>query len=165
MDRPQLLAIVLAFLALLLLLMVLGWRARQRRQADLPHPPAVPADVGQRYGAFDGFYVATTTAGEPLNRIAVRGLGYRARASVTVADAGIVLSLRGEDDAFVPVSSLREVTTATWTIDRVVESGGLVLLGWTLGTTPVDSYFRLPDSQPLLDAIAHIFPPTTGRTA
>jgi len=162
-------AIVLVFLALLLLLMALGWRARQRRQAAIAKPLAPPESLGTIHGTFDGFYVATTVAGEPLNRIAVRGLGYRARASVTVAEAGIVLALRGENEAFIPTASLREVTRATWTIDRVVEEGGLVLVAWTLGEspqgTPVDSYFRLPDSEPILDAIALIFPVTTGRTA
>ena len=157
--------IVLAFLALLLALMVLGWRARQRRQSAIARPLPPPESLGEIHGTFDGFYVATTVAGEPLNRIAVRGLGYRARASVTVAASGIILSLRGEPDAFIPTASLREVTRATWTIDRVVENGGLVLVAWTLGDTPVDSYFRLPDPDALLDALALIFPISTGRTA
>lgn len=158
-------AITLAFLALLLVLMFLGWRARQRRQSAIAAPAAVPAALGMVHGRFDGFYVATTVAGEPLNRIAVRGLGYRARAAVTVADAGIVLALRGESEVFIAVPALRDVTRATWTIDRVVEEGGLVLIAWRLGETPVDTYFRLPDSEPLLAAIALIFPVSTGRTA
>jgi hypothetical protein len=164
-DRYFLMGLVLLLLVVLLSLMLLGWRSRQRKQSNIAQPEGVPEFLGATRGSFDGFYVATTAANDPLNRIAVRGLGYRARATVTVADAGIVLSLRGESDAFIALASLREVTRATWTIDRVVEEGGLVLIGWQLGDTPVDSYFRLEEPSALLDAINHIFPVTTGRKA
>ena len=161
--------IVVVFLLVLLGLMYLGWRARQRRQAGLAQPERVPEDIGDIHGVFDGFYVATTVAGEPLNRIAVRGLGYRSRARITVATSGIVLAIRGELDAFIPVSALREVTRATWTIDRVVEKGGLILVGWRLGATdndtPVDSYFRLDAASELLEALNLIFTAPTGRKA
>ena len=105
------------------------------------------------------FYVATTIAGEPLNRVAVSGLGYRARASVTVATAGLVLAIAGEPDAFIPAEAIRAVERATWTIDRVVETGGLVCVTWMLGETPVDSYLRVvvpPDPTGLVDAIERV---------
>lgn len=169
MGRPALMAIVLVFLAILLLLMVLGWRARKRRQASIAYPDAPPASLGDSFGVFDALYVASTIANEPLNRIAVRGLGFRSRATITVASAGVVLALRGEDEAFIPVASLREITRATWTIDRVVEEGGLVLVAWTLGSgeaaVGVDSYFRLTESDKLLDALNEIHPVSTGRKA
>jgi hypothetical protein len=169
MTRPWLLGIVLLLLVVLLLLMLAGWRARQKRQASIARPGPVPAHLGTIVGVFDALYVATTVAGEPLNRITVGGLGYRARATITVAHSGIVLALRGTPEVFVPLSTLREVTRATWTIDRVVEHNGLVLLAWTLGTAPtetrVDSYLRLNEPEQLLDAIDSIFPVTTGRTA
>jgi hypothetical protein len=161
--------IVVVFLLVLLGLMFFGWRARQRRQAGLGQPESVPQEVGLTCGEFDGFYVATTVAGDPLNRIAVRGLGYRSRARITVADAGIVLALRGEPEVFIPTAALREVTRATWTIDRVVEPGGLVLIGWNLGPsdspTAVDSYFRLESATELLAALNLIFTAPTGRKA
>ncbi|MCU1405644.1 MAG: hypothetical protein JWQ43_1947 [Glaciihabitans sp.] len=162
-------AIVLLFLAVLLGLMALGWHARKRRQKAIGRPAAVPTDTGPDHGTFDGFYVATTVAGDPLNRIAVGGLGFRSRATITVTGAGLILALRGEDEMFIPVSALRGVTRATWTIDRVVEEGGLVLVAWNLGeaetSTAVDTYLRLVESPALLDAINLIFPVSTGRTA
>jgi hypothetical protein len=162
-------AIVLAVLLVALVLMWLGWRARKRRQAAMGSPLAVPADLGSVNGTFEGLYVATTVADSPLDRIAVRGLGFRSRAEVSVAPEGVVLALRGQDPVFIPASDLRAVTRATWTIDRVVEDGGLVLVAWTLGTGPdardIDSYFRLPDSQPLISAITDILPAPTGRKA
>jgi len=162
-------AIVVVFLAVLLVLMYIGWRRRQRRQSGIARPDAVPESLGVGFGSFDCLYVATTVAGEPLNRIAVRGLGFRSRGALAVTATGIVLSLRGQDDAFIPTAALREVTRATWTIDRVVEDGGLVLIAWTLGSgdtaAPVDSYFRLEAGSELLDAISNIFPVSTGRKA
>jgi len=169
MNRGVLMGLVVLLLAVLLLLMYLGWRARQKRQGSITRPDSAPAALGPILGVFDALYVATTVAGEPLNRITIGGLGYRARATVTVAESGIVLALRGTPDVFVSTAALREVTRATWTIDRVVERDGLILLAWTLGASPtetrVDSYLRLNEPEQLLDAINSIFPVTTGRTA
>lgn len=161
MDRPALMAVVVAFLALLLLLMFLGWRARKRRQAFVPATREAPAELGETLFATSLFYVATTVADEPLNRIAVQGLGFRARAGITVAGSGVMLDIPGQRAIFIPSAELRGVDRATWTIDRVVERDGLVLLAWLLvapapavavgdgdgdgdaGVTSVDTYLRL----------------------
>lgn len=150
MDRPLLMALVIALLLVLLGLMYLGWRARQKRQAGLPAPEAVPTDAGDTAITLEAFYVATTVAGDPLNRVAVGGLGYRARASVSVRQRGVVLAIPGQAEIFIPAAAIRRVEPATWTIDRVVEEGGMVLIAWTLpGDTAVDvdSYFRVSDSE------------------
>ncbi len=140
-------AIVLAVLAAALVLMVLGWRRRQRSQSGLPRPARVP-DGATEVLRVAGFYVATTLVDEPLNRIAVSGLGYRARATVavTTAPAGVVLDLAGEPEAFIPATDIQRVERATWTIDRVVEKNGLVRLTWLLGDTIVDSYVRVSET-------------------
>jgi hypothetical protein len=167
--RTLLMTGVVVLAVVLLLLMLLSWRRRKRRQSTLATPEGTPAALGAVHGVFDGLYVATTLAGDRLNRIAVAGLGFRARATVTVADAGIVLALRGSDDVFIPVGRLREVSRATWTIDRAVERDGLIQVGWTLGTDPaatdVDSFFRLDASTELLEALDNIFPAPIGRKA
>ena len=56
-------SIVLAFLALMLVLMYLGWRRRQRRQSGITRPLAVPAEPGAEITAVDALYVASTIAG------------------------------------------------------------------------------------------------------
>jgi hypothetical protein len=147
MDRTTSTTIVILVIALALAGMVIGWRGRQRRQSALGRPDAVPADTGRELAAADAFYVATTIADQELNRVAVAGLGYRARATVIVTEAGVILSLVGEQDAFLPRASLRGVDRATHTIDRVVERGGLVRIAWTLGSpaSDVDSYLRITD--------------------
>lgn len=163
-DRTTLLIMVMALFVVLIALAIIGWVRRRRHQSFLPAPERVPAEIGAIRAEFDGFYVSTTLDGEPLNRVAVRGLGFRARASVAVADDGIVVSLPG-NPIFIPRTSIREVTTAQYTIDRVVETGGLVLLAWRLGDTSVDSYFRVEDSGALVQAIESIIPTTTREKA
>ena len=138
-------AIVLALLVVLLVLMYLGWRARQRRQRDIPAPVAVPANLGAALDTFDGKYVATTIAGKPLERIAVHGLGFRSSASVTLTETGVLVQRPGNDDLWIPLDDVLDRRTATWTIDRVVEREGLELVEWNLGGTSVDTYFRLVD--------------------
>ena len=158
MDRPQLMAIVIAILVILLILMYTGWRARKRRQGDVAAPLAAPADLGAAIGTFDGKYVATTAAGKPLERIAVHGLGFRSDASLTLTDTGVLVQRPGSDDVWIPRGDVLDRRTATWTIDRVVEHDGLELLEWNLGGTPVDSYFRLAEPTAFETAFATLLP-------
>lgn len=161
MDRYLSASLVLAFLVVALLLLVLGWRNRRRRQSHLPALDSVPTVLGTSRGISSGLYVATTLAGERLERVAVRGLGFRSRVVVAVHDSGVVLSIPGQDDMFIPVAAISGVSRSTWTIDRVVEDGGLVCLEWNLGETPVESFFRVEDSEFLLSALTTISPRAT----
>jgi hypothetical protein len=163
-TRTQLLVYVLIGFAVVVALAIIGWTTRRRRQRGIPSPEPMPADIGTVRGEFDGFYVSTTLDGQPLNRVAVRGLGFRARATIAVADLGIVLALPG-NNVFVPREHIREVTRANYTIDRVVEPGGLVLLAWTLGTTDLDSYLRVEQTQQLVTAIENLISTTSGKRA
>jgi len=155
-DKTVSAIIVLAILVVALGLMVLGWRARKRRQSTLPAPYAAPEVAGNEYGTFESFYVATTIAREPLNRVAVHGLGFRARCDATVTDSGVLIAIGGQPDIYIPLTDIREVQRATWTIDRVVEEGGLILIGWTLGDTEVDSYFRAEEPEAFLSALTSL---------
>ncbi|MEO6943609.1 MAG: hypothetical protein ABI053_02740 [Lacisediminihabitans sp.] len=159
MDKVFPTIVVILLIVLMLIGMFFGWRARQKRQAYLATDLPVPDDTGSELFASELLYVATTIAGEPLNRVAVSGLGYRSRASIVVATGGITLSLDGEPDAFIPAQTLLGVSRAHWTIDRVVENGGLVVVNWMLGDTSVDSYLRLvdpPDPSVMIEAIQQI---------
>jgi hypothetical protein len=124
----------------------------------------MPADIGTVRGEFDGFYVSTTLDGQPLNRVAVRGLGFRARATIAVAEKGVVLALPG-NNVFIPRERIREVTRSNYTIDRVVEPGGLVLLAWTLGETNLDSYLRVERTEQLVAAIEDLIASVSGKKA
>lgn len=158
MNRPELMAITLVFLAVLLLLMLFGWLARRRRQKDVAAPLTPPASLGVALGTFEGKYVATTKADDPLDRIAVRGLGFRGYATLTVTGEGMLVQRPGNDDFWIPKSDLRGRRTATWTIDRVVEPDGLELVAWTLGVTPVDTYFQVDQAVSFEKALDQLVP-------
>ena len=166
-------------LAIVGLLMVLGWRALRRRQSNLAGLAPVPSDTGAALLTEDLLYVATTRAEAPLQRIAVKGLGFRARAVLTVSTGGIRLDLAGGEPGFIPAAALHGVGRATWAIDRVVSNDGLVLVRWSDGTAPVgtppdgtppdgpllDSYFRSADPTALVDAIEKLIPTRSGAAA
>lgn len=169
-TRTQLLIYVLIGFGVIIGLGIWGWMARRRRQSEMPEMAPMPTDVGALRGEFDGFYVSTTLDGQPLNRVAVRGLGFRSRATIAVTDSGVVIALPGDHTVFIPTAAIREVTRSNYTIDRVVEPGGLVLLAWTLGlgepnATKLDSYLRVTDTAQLVADIQSLLPATTETAA
>ena len=163
MDRPALMGIVLVALVVFLGLIALGWYTRKRRQAGIVAPQRPPAALGAALGEFPGFYVATTLADDRFNRVAVHGLGFRAKSTVVVAEAGVVVPIAGQRDIFIPARDITAVARATWTIDRVVETDGLTMIAWTLGDTKVESYFRAENSEAFLAAAKILAPLTTER--
>jgi hypothetical protein len=158
MDRLAPTLVIVGILVLVFAGLALGWRARRRRQAALPALAAPPAGLGAASIVDDGFYVATTSAESPTDRIAVRGLGFRARATVAVHPEGVVLGIAGQPDAFIPKAAIDGVGRATWTIDRVVGRDGLVFVRWTLGDLLVDTNLRASDPDALVTALATLAP-------
>ncbi|MGN6326095.1 PH-like domain-containing protein [Pseudolysinimonas sp.] len=165
MDKLLDALVVVVILALAFTGMGIGWRARRRRQTDIPRPATPPADLGTILRRDDLFYVATTRADAPLDRIAVNGLGFRARAQLTVADSGLRLDIAGEEPVFVPVADLRGIGRATWTIDRAVGNDGLVFVRFRLGAAEVDAYLRPEDPAALVEAIEPLLPADTREAA
>jgi hypothetical protein len=146
--RQELASMAFVLLAIALLaLMVWGWRRRARRDAG------VRAPVAERRGAvratFTGLYVATTRHDAPLDRLNVRHLAFRSRATIVVTDEGVALEMPGEPTVFLDTARIAGTGRATWTIDRVVENDGLVLLAWTADDgTVCDTYLRLQEAAP-----------------
>ncbi|WP_394253431.1 PH-like domain-containing protein [Arthrobacter pityocampae] len=161
-----------AIIAVIVALMGLGWRNRLRRQADVPAPPAPPAGLGPVLYEAEGQYVATTTAGDWLDRIAVHGLGLRGNAVASVHPEGVLLSRTGAPDVFVPRGDLTSVQLAGGMTGKFVEKEGLVILTWRLGDLGVDTGFRTRHAAhkaQLVAAIAALVPdrpahPGTGRS-
>lgn len=152
--RPVLLAITILVGIALLVLLIVGWRARARRNAAAPQRP-LPALAP---GAVEhpGKYVATTSAGDPYDRIVAGGLGFRGGARASVHPEGILVQRTGEVDLWIPTDDLVGVSRATWTIDRVVERDGLHLIRWRLGDREVDTYLRLDDPAAFDAALGHL---------
>jgi hypothetical protein len=163
-DRidPVAVSIVAAVVVLALLGMLLGWRRRGRRQAGLALPQGTV--TGEPLLTVRGLLLATTFAGRPLDRVVAAGLGHRAQATVEVTADGVRIDRDGDESLALPAAHLTGAGTATWTVDRSVEPGGLTVLGWNLQRdgepVPVESAFRLAtdDRDALVAAVRALVP-------
>jgi hypothetical protein len=141
---------VKAFLGILGTLLILaaayfgmyrGWRNRQSRQADLAPLPAVPDEDKTR--GIEGVYVATTTAGDWMDRIAVHELGVRSIADLAVSADGLIFHRQGAADVFIPVDQVTGVRTDRGIAGKVTaEKSGLVVVTWTHDGHQLDTGFR-----------------------
>ncbi|WP_269045675.1 PH-like domain-containing protein [Paenarthrobacter sp. Z7-10] len=143
----------------------LGWRNRLRRQAGTAPLPAVPAELSVPSLSVEGQYVATTTEGDWLDRLAVHSLGIRTNAVVHVHSEGVLLARSGAPDVFVAADRLDDVRLEAGMAGKFVEAQGLVVLSWRLGDQPVDTGFRTraaADKKPLLAALTALVPQEPG---
>jgi hypothetical protein len=133
---------MLAIIAVVFVLLGIGWRNRLRRQSDVEQLPAVPAELSLPLAAADGQYVATTTAGDWLDRIAVRGLGIRTNAELTVHPEGALFERSGAGPLFIPVDRLTGIRQDSGMAGKFVEKDGLLVVSWALGSRELDTGFR-----------------------
>jgi hypothetical protein len=147
MTREGALAVIVLITLALVVLLVWAWWRRTRRDSGL-EPPVGEAPAGATtLSTHEALYVATTRHGDPLERLAIRGLGFRSRADLTVTSAGVALDLTGQPRFFLPTERIVEVAQATVAIDRVVERDGQVRISWRVDAdTGVDSYIRPQDA-------------------
>lgn len=161
-DRVLLTGGMLLAVGLLYLLMLKGWRSRQRRQADLPAPPTAPASKGEEIAPVAaGLFVGTTVSGDWLDRVAVHDLGHRAAGWLVVTADGVHVEREGLADLYLPYSVLVRAAPGDALAGKVVGPDGLLLLEWRLGERLLVSGFRADDHalhRPLADAISARLP-------
>jgi hypothetical protein len=153
MDTKLLsLVTTLPLIALALVLIGVGWRNRLRRQSDVEQLPAVPAELSLPLATAAGQYVATTTAGDWLDRIAVHGLGIRTNAELTVHPEGVLFERSGAAPVFIPAARLTGVRQESGMAGKFVEKDGLLVVSWMLGSRELDTGFRSrrADDKPVL---------------
>ena len=126
---------VLVILALVLLIYVgmwRGWRARGRRQSDVPplHPPAAEADAASTtLRTAEGRYFATTTAGDWMDRVVVHGLGVRSTCTLRLTPDG--LQVQREPHSFaVARADLLGARRDRGTAGKVVPPYGVLVITW-----------------------------------
>lgn len=148
--------IVVAVVIVIFLAMWWGWRSRVRRDAHLVPSHAVPAGLGEPIASARVLYAATTAHEQPLERLAITGLGFRAQGTLAVHRSGVVMSLDGSADVWIEASAIIGAQPAQTVIDKAVEKDGLLGLSWAIDETTVDSYFRVLEPEKtgaLYDAI------------
>ncbi|WP_235928287.1 PH-like domain-containing protein [Nesterenkonia haasae] len=130
--------------AVFCLLIWLGWRNRKRRQADVQAPQDVPGDLLDAIpqAAAEGMVIGTVKGGEYLERIAVHELGLRTTGRVEVHPMGVAIFRSGVRNVFVPAADLAYARTDRGMVGKFVERDGVIILGWRLGETVVDTGFR-----------------------
>lgn len=157
MDTQTLTALTTVVLIVVALTMIWwGWRSRLRRQADVERLPAVPAQLTPATVVADGQYVATTTAGDWLDRIAVQGLGIRTNAELSIHAEGVLFDRSGAAPVFIPRSSLADSRQSNGMAGKFVEKDGLLVISWKLGNRELDTGFRsrhASDKKLLLEAL------------
>ena len=144
MSQREIVAMVtLLILVALVTLVVQTVRRRIAKQATLGVLPAEDSLTGDVIGAASGQYVSTVLASNPLQRLMSHGLMHRGRVELNILSDGIKVLRIGEQSFSIPEAAITRVFRSNATIDRVVEQDGMVSIAWTLGSTEVESNFRL----------------------
>jgi hypothetical protein len=168
MDKVLGATIVIALIATALTLMALSWQRRRRR--DLAMVLTFPEGTrGARILSVDCLYVSTTPREQPLERLAIAGLAFRAKATVSIETTGVLIEPAGEHATLIEHARLRGVRSANATIDRSVGVGSLTAIDWQAANgDEITSFFRIPrriDRTVFEDAVRELLEPrTTSRT-
>ncbi len=162
MDTKLLTGIITAVVIAVVLLMIwAGWRNRLKRQADVEQLPGVPAAPGAALESAEGQYVASTTAGDWLDRIAVHGLGLRTNATLAVYPHGVIFDRAGAPAVYIPATDLTAVRQDSGMAGKFVEKDGLLVVSWKLGSHELDTGFRTrraADKTALLETLQQLIP-------
>jgi hypothetical protein len=137
----------LAFAAVLLGVIAwagVTWRKRSKAQ-DLEI--ATPEYTEFSNVGTNGYYIATTYAGQPLHRVSAHGLGFAGKAFLDVSEQGVRVHRIGERSFRIDSSSLLDLARTSGVIDKVVEKDGLLSLRWKLGATELETHLRFANSQ------------------
>jgi hypothetical protein len=140
MTRAQAVGVVLIALGLIYALLYAAWLRKRRRHTSAA--VAVAGDGGgerapEAPGAAvtaEGTYVSTTTAASRHERVAVAGLGNRARATMTVRrgepDELVRFERQGESAVVIPRGRLVQVRRDRGMAGKFVGSSRLLVLQW-----------------------------------
>lgn len=147
-DRVLLTLATVAFLLGVSLLMLRGWRSRERRQSDLPPPPPPPDQPGDvLVGATPGLFVGTTFADDWLDRVAAHGLAHRASGWCSVSTDGVRFDREGQPQLYLPFDAIRGAEVGDALAGKVIGKSGMVLVDWQLGGRTLTSGFRADDHE------------------
>jgi hypothetical protein len=147
MDRLILTLAIVAFFALCVWGMRLGWRRKARSQSVLVPPfPEVPEYPGELVlPEITGLYVSTTTAGHWQDRIVTRGTGLRSRVTLRLCTGGIEIDRAGAPGFWIPAETLAGVRRDKQIAGKVMGIDSLLVITWKAGEVLLDTGIRGDD--------------------
>lgn len=166
MERLVPALLVILFILAMLSLMFFAWRARASRAARVTLPTELLAAGEELFTCSRVFYVATTLAEHPLERVAIQGLRYRGFADIEAYSGGLVMHIAGEKPMAIDMDRVLDVSARQLAIDKVVEPGGLIGIEWQSELGDLVSVFRIQDGETraqLLGLVQHISPTITAE--
>lgn len=138
-------AIVVVAIAVVIQLMLRGWRWRAERQAALIGAlPPLPDTVGPAIvPPTRGLYVGSTLVPHWNDRVAVGDLGFRHKAVLTRYPEGIMLQRTGAGPIWIPDESITEIRTEKSLAGKALTHEGILAIRWRLPSgVEIDTGFR-----------------------
>ncbi|WP_156688175.1 PH-like domain-containing protein [Mycobacterium sp. Marseille-P9652] len=137
-------AVLVVVIAVVMQLMMRGWRSRAQRQQELlGELPAIPDVVGAAIITTRGHYCGSMMAPGWNERIAAGDLGYRSKAVLTRYASGILLERVRAQPIWIPRESLASIRIERSMGGRGVARIGILAIRWRLASgTEIDTGFR-----------------------
>lgn len=126
-------AVLVVIIAVVMQLMMRGWRNRSLRQAELiGELPEVPDTVGAAIATITGVYVGCTLAPAWNDRITAGDLGYRSKAVLTRYSEGILLERIRAIPIWIPRESISAIRTERGMAGKVAGKNSILAIRWRL---------------------------------
>ncbi|WP_156296372.1 PH-like domain-containing protein [Mycobacterium paragordonae] len=137
-------AVLVVFLAVVIHLMMRGWRRRAEAQVELiGELPELPDAVGAPAVTTQGLYVGTTLSPAWNDRVAVGDLGYRSKAVLIRYPEGILVERVRAQPIWIPQESITAIRTERGVAGKVAARNGILAIRWRLPSgTEIDTGFR-----------------------
>jgi hypothetical protein len=137
-------AVLVLVIAVLIQLMIRGWRRRAYRQQELIGDlPDVPDQVGAAMLTTRGLYCGCTMAPAWNERITAGDLGYRSKAVLTRYPEGILLERIRALPIWIPRESITAIRMERGMAGKVVARIGILAIRWRLPSgVEIDTGFR-----------------------
>lgn len=147
MTKTSLVIYLVVMFGLLVGLAYAAWRRKQRMQeSQFSEPLEALEFFGELLTSAKIQYVATTFAGNALERINAYGLGHRGFGQLLVFTEGALIVRNGERPIALDRTQLLSVSKTQTVIDKSVEPNGLLSINWLQDNVELASHLRLVDS-------------------
>lgn len=138
-------AVLAATIAVVITLMMRGWRHRSRQQAELiGELPRVLDRPGVATAALRGSYVGCTLSPAWNDRVTAGDLGYRSKAVLTRYPDGMLLEHVGAQPVWIPRLAVTAVRTERGLAGKVAARDSILAIRWRLPSgVEIDTGFQV----------------------